>query len=150
MRRMVEQFDIMKVAQIDQDVSRLSQFLWVPAADGYSLYLKSPDDKSKKISISQNLLGKYEVTLAGKVVLPIGAYDNLEAAFREGDQYLTSNHSNELVLYSQTARWRKDLATDKQKGFLRALKVDFPNDLTKGAAAMLINNALANKKAVKV
>jgi hypothetical protein len=30
------------------------------------------------------------------------------------------------------------------------LKVDFPNDLTKGAAAMLINNALANKKAVKV
>ena len=44
----------------------------------------------------------------------------------------------------------RDKATDKQRGFLRALNIQFPDDISKGQAAMLITNALANKQKVKV
>ncbi len=149
--KMIEKFDILKVAQIDSQVSQYSQYTWVPSADGYSLYLKNKDQSNHgKISIIQNLLEKYEVRLLGTLTdNQIALCDNLQAAFQAGDQYLNSYHSNELVLYSQNARWRNDQASDKQKGYLRFLGVEFPEDLSKGQAAMLINNALANKK-VKV
>jgi type I site-specific restriction endonuclease len=145
---LIEQFDILKVAQIDQDVSRLSQYLWVPSADGYSLYLKKTDAaNNEKFTISQNLLGKWEVNFGGfSYSVPVANCDNLEAAFKAGDKYLEERYQPSLVLYAQNARWRKDQASDKQKGFLRSLGVQFPNDISKGQAAMLINNALANKK----
>lgn len=140
-RQMIEKFDILKVTQIDDQVSKFSQYTWVPSADGYTLYLKA--ENSERLVIAQNILGKYEVLLSGGQ--RIALCDSLQAAFHDGDQYLNDNHSNELVLYAQNARWRKDQATDKQKGFLRSLGVPFPDDLSKGQAAMLINNALANK-----
>jgi ATP-dependent helicase IRC3 len=143
MQRLVERFDIMKAAQVDTDVSRLSQFTWIPSADGYALFLR---DKKSKLVIQQNLLEKFEVVLSGPVAEQVAICPNLETAFSLGDKYLTEKFGDQLVLHSQNARWRKDLASDKQKGFLRSLGVNFPEDISKGQAAMLITNALANKK----
>lgn len=147
-KRMIEQFDILKLTRIDDQVSSFSQYTWMPSTEGYSLYLKS--EKDKRLTIAQNILGKYEVLIAGKVTERITVCDNLQDAFQHGDQYLSDKYAGELVLYSQNAKWRKDQATDKQKGFLRNLNIGFPDTISKGEAAMLITNALANKKKVKV
>jgi superfamily II DNA or RNA helicase len=146
--QMIERFDILKLTEKDSQVSRYSQFTWLPSADGYSLYLKR--GKYKRLTISQNILGKYEVSLLGAELQNISVCDNIESAFSEGDKYLINNYVEQLVLYAQDARWRKDQASDKQKGFMRSLGVNFPDDISKGQAAMLITNALANKHKVKV
>jgi superfamily II DNA or RNA helicase len=146
-RQMIERFDIMNITQVDNQVSSYSKFTWMPSPDGYALYLR---EQKKRIVIAQNLLGKYEVSVIGGDAQTLTAVDDLQLAFKTGDEYLSTNYGGELVLHTQNARWRGDKATDKQINLLRSLRIEFPLGITKGQAAMLITNAFANKQKVKV
>jgi ATP-dependent helicase IRC3 len=147
-QKMIVEFDILKVAEIDTQVSNYSSFTWLQSQDGYSLYLRNADNSGKgKISISQNLLGQYEVKLFGSMTnYQIACCENIEQAFHDGDLFLANNYPDQLVLYSQTARWRQDPASDKQKYLLRSLGVLFPDNISKGQAAMVITDAFQKKK----
>ncbi len=140
-RKLIESFDLLKEAlQIDEKVAQYSQFIWTPAADGYTLYLK---DRGNKLTIRENILGHHEVSiLKDGVLTQLSVADNIRLAFAQGDSYLMSNHKEETVLHAQTARWRNDGASRAQIGFLRHLGVSFPLNISKGQASQLIDNAL--------
>jgi superfamily II DNA or RNA helicase len=147
LQKFIEDFDILKHTQIDECVSLHSQFVWLPITNGYAIYLQ---DKKSKLVIEQNLLEKYELSFfVDHQKEGIGAYPSLESALVEGDKYLSKKCPEEIILYSQNARWRKDQASDKQKGFLRSLGISFPDDISKGQAAMLITTTLAQRGNLK-
>jgi hypothetical protein len=144
--KIVEGFDLLKqTAAIDDEVKEFSQFTWTATPEGYALFLSN---KGNRLTILPNLLGRYDVTAnAGGVSLTLGSFTDKAEAFRVGDNYLATNHGDELVLYSHNARWRQDQASDKQKNLMRSVGIEFPDNITKGQAARLITDVLNRRPA---
>lgn len=142
-QKIIEQFDILKITQIDPMVSEYSKNIWIPNMDGYAIYI----DRYNKIEISQNLLGKYEVSVHDpQKGITSWAVNDVQTAFYDGDRYLSTNFPQCAKLLTQSARWRGDEATDKQKILLTKLGVSYPPEITKGQASILITSAFAKKQ----
>lgn len=137
LKKIIENFDMLKQAHVDKIVSKFSKFIWTPNSEGYSMYLK---DTLQKLTIKENLLGQYELLfIKDKDALILKSFKNIEDAFKSGDNYIQHNFPLDTILYSQDAHWRNDNASPKQIGMLKYLGVSFPTDITKGEASNLIN-----------
>lgn len=137
-----------------KDHSRLS---WLKQGDEYRLQL----DKDQVLFIRQNALGQYETVAQSKDgARVLGHEDTLQGIFNRSDKFVENNYEDKVILLAQNAKWKKDIATDKQVGFLRRIQhpvrshngehqiYDGQNwiRLTKGLAAGLITKFLNGKQ----
>lgn len=137
------------------EVENNSDFSWFTSpTGGYVLTLPKPKDshfsvKPDKITVTQNLLDKFEVfgSLKGKTYK--GERETIEEAFAVADKLIADKAPEVLTLIRQKATWHDGPATEKQLKALKSLakkigKVVPPN-ITKGAASKLIGQMKANK-----
>jgi superfamily II DNA or RNA helicase len=144
-------FEIVLPAEVEAN----SDFTWFSnPTGGYVLTLPKPKDshfsvKPDKITVTQNLLDKWEVFGAIKGRTYKGTRETVEEAFAVADKLLEDKCASDLTLIRQKAAWHDGPATDKQ---MKALKM-YANKLgrvvpgiTKGAASKLIGQFKAGKK----
>jgi ATP-dependent helicase IRC3 len=152
-KKLIEQFDIFKTqSQIDSIVSQFSRYIWVPSGEErYVLFLKNEQGFNTRLSITKNLLGRYEVGLyvQGKGNYQISSHSCLNLAFIAGDNYLKTHFPDKVRLYLQDAGWRSQGATEKQKQLLYKLNVPFSDGITKGEAQYLISTIIEQRNHLK-
>lgn len=140
MRKLVKEYSILKDAHVSNDVKAFSQFVWLPGALGskYDIYLKN--EQQQRISISENLLGKFELRLISNISVSteIATLDTWQAALALGDNYIRSNFPDQIGLLLQKAKWRGEPATELQKNAMRKCHLEFPEEITKGEANILL------------
>ena len=107
-------------------------------------------DGTEVIQVAPDLLGRYAVSCtfrphAGAVrqrTLVAGVETASDAAaFAEA--FIKAERAEVNKLTDKGARWRKDPASERQKSALRWRRIPFGEDITKGAAADLLNLARA-------
>lgn len=135
------------------EVETNSDFSWFTSpTGGYVLSLPRPKDahfsvKPDRITITQNLLDKWEVHGIIKGKSYRGERENIEEVFAAADKLLEDKCSDDLTLLRRTAAWHDVPATEKQikrlKGLIKKSGRVIPPNLTKGAASKLIGSLTA-------
>lgn len=71
-------------------------------------------------------------------------FSTMEEAIRYADAYVDLN--GDSMLAAKNKKWRNGKASDGQKNFADKLKIEYPDDISKGDLATLITQALTIKK----
>lgn len=129
------------------EVENSSTLSWFSTMDGgFALMLPTRE----RITITQNIMEKWEVngSIGGQTYK--GERDTLEETFRVADNLVMNKASDHLRLLKREGEaWHADPATEGQLKFLRKIFKGkaIPHDISKGAASKLISSYLAGKAA---
>ena len=126
------------------EVVQHSDFVWHPSVSG-GYVLNLPDKDS--LTISQNLLDKFEVrgNIKGKKYR--GERETIEEAFSAADGLVMSIAPESLKVVNRGSAWRGNAPSKKQMRLLKKLYKgkQIPPDLTSGSVSNLISAAIAGK-----
>jgi ATP-dependent helicase IRC3 len=113
------------------------------------------------IRVEPDRLGRYVVTahypggwdpnikapVRSRTVESKKLYPDRKSAIQGVDKWVNREYPSVLNLISRSGKWRGKLASDPQRSMIRRMyKTDPPPDLTRGQAAVLINQAIAEGK----
>jgi ATP-dependent helicase IRC3 len=154
--RLFEEVDLLRIAGLLRNVSRLTRFAWQRLPDGTFALPAQPD---LRLEIARNTLGHYEVgeRPLDAPVRKLAEFGDLAGAFREADGTVFRRFRERLRLLDKRARWRREPATEKQLDILRAPDMtrdlarflgirDLPKRLTKGQVQILIDRVKAFRR----
>ena len=162
--KIVEEIDIFAHAQIPEEVKENSQFTWGNFADGYRLKFPKQETTHEEVRIMKNMLSQYEVThfvYEAQIPSQLNNYKkwkktsesviitgkDIAKVFEEADVWVEENQADSSSMFKQTAKWRKDGASEKQLALLKKFHVAIPKQgLLKGEASILIDKALNGHK----
>ena len=121
-----------------------TQNTWCAAPGGYRLSL--PD--SEWLLVEPNLLDAWEVkhvTLRNGATL-LHRAPSLISAIKIADQFVLDERPDAALLVRQSARWRTETPTEKQKQLLARKSIPVPEGLTRGQASQMISLILASPR----
>jgi len=127
----------------NQFILQYSTFVWAETAENeYRLGIGN----NESLKIYQDTLGRWTVThmerigfnLAPKETV-LGYPSDIREAFARSDKWVINNKSQNLNLIDNSAAWRVDSPTDKQKNLLKRIGVPLTADMTKGTASNIIS-----------
>lgn len=135
------------------EVETNSILSWMPSVTGgYTLLLPKPKDseffvKADQVSISQNLLDKFEITGSIKGKKYRGERDTIGEAFIVADTLIQDKAPEVLKLLKREEPWHKEPATEAQLKMLARFTKGkaIPKDLDKGRASKLISSYMSKK-----
>lgn len=129
------------------EVEAASKLTWFTSATG-SYIIRLPGEDEDQLTITQNLLDKYEICGTLKTKRYKGERDTLEEAFYAADTLIQKVCPESLKVLNREEEWHQDPPSEKQMKFLRKLYKGkaIPLDLTKGQVSNLISAALAGKE----
>lgn len=136
----VNLFDIKFPAEVESN----STLSWYPApTGGYVMTLPNKD----RMSLTQNLLDKWEINGNIKGKRYKGERDTVEAAFSAADDLINKECAEALKVLRREETWHNDPATPVQLKLLMKFYKGkaIPNDLSKGQASKLIGSFIASK-----
>jgi ATP-dependent helicase IRC3 len=168
--------DLLKIAGLPPQVSRLTEFAWQRMPDGTfaitiprprptdilqngDLVLSPKDaDAGGQIEVGENAIGHFELRrrVSSGPSGRLAEYPDLETALQAADHHIRERYRDRLVLLSKRARWREESATEKQVRLLEALGQPLPRGkdrtvvLTKGQAQLLIDRTLVLRRVGRV
>jgi hypothetical protein len=138
---------------IPSALQSITKLQWIEMPDG-SYRLSFP--KREYIQIERGRLGDYLVFT--QYILPdskppkykvalLAQRDDLRAAITTAEDCIQrrSCWKESLVLLNSKSRWRDLPASEKQLALLRRMKVPYPDEITKGQAAMILTMKFARK-----
>ncbi len=138
-----------------EEVLNHSTLSWYTSpTGGYVMTLPKPEGshwsiQSDKITITENLLGRFEVYAKIKGQGYRGERNTIEEAFSVADNLVMDKASEYLKLLKRKAEWHDANATEAQLKLLTKLVKKsgrvIPPGLSKGAASRLIGQLMANK-----
>jgi hypothetical protein len=137
----VNLFDV----QFPQEVENNSELSWYTSpTGGYVMLLP----EKERITISQNLLDKWEINATIKSRKYKGERDSIEEAFSAADSLVQDKCFEAMTLLRREEKWHNDPPTPKQLKRLMSMYKGkpLPLDLDKGKASRLISSYLANKE----
>lgn len=127
----------------NQFILQYSTFVWAETAENeYRLGIGN----NESLKIYQDTLGRWTVThmerigfnLAPKETV-LGYPSDIREAFARSDKWVINNKPQNLNLIDNSAAWRVDSPTDKQKNLLKRIGVPLTADMTKGTASNIIS-----------
>ncbi len=151
-----------------KEVKEHSRFTWQKQGDEYHLQL----DKHETLLIQTNQLGQFEAVLKTDADFDgekwnaretqfevLGHEESLDKIFKRSDSWTEKSYPDKVVLLNQSAKWHKDIASDKQINLLRKFRHNIRVEngepkihdgdkwvpLRKGLAHALIGKALDKK-----
>ncbi len=118
--------------------------MWYAVPGGYCLSL--PD--GEWLTVEPNLLDTWDVA---HVTPREGAKrfhraETLASAMQVADRYVIDQRPDAARLVGQSARWRAEPPTDKQKEVLARNKIPVPKGLTRGQAAQMISLVVSSRR----
>lgn len=153
--------DVWDVARVSDEIKDMSDLSWMRMGPD-TFQLEVPADRRHTIQVERDTLGHWTTMLRyptqyvdgrGKVegctVRSGKKYDEPAEAIEAVDEYVRSNHRNQIKIMEHSPSWGSKGASGGQKGFMDRLKIDYPDDITKGEASRLISAKLAMKKQEK-
>lgn len=133
---LLSKVDLLGDITTPREVQDFSKLNWLGMPDGsFRIAVKE-----NLISIKENILGTYDVTVNYTVITPKPL--TLQGAFDYADYWITLNHKDATYLF-RGAQWRKDGVTDKQIKVLRQFAIPHNEDMTKGEASTRISKYFA-------
>jgi len=107
------------------------------SAPGGDFALELADER---LLISQNMLGKWMLTLYGRgVTTPLQSSQHLEWVVEFADEWIRTERSASVKLASMESSWRQLPPTDKQLAQIQRMRVPVPRNLTRGQASWIIS-----------
>lgn len=123
-------------------ILQYSTFVWAETAEN-EYHLGIGNNESLKIHM--DTLGRWSVVHIQKVgfnTAPkqtiLGYPADIREAFARSDRWVMNNRPSNLNLIDNSAAWRYDSPTDKQKKLLKRIGVPLTSDMTKGTASNII------------
>ena len=127
----------------NQFIMQYSTFVWAETAEN-EYCLGIGNNESLKIHI--DTLGRWTVTHIEKIGFSLqpkytilGYPSDIREAFARSDKWVINNKPHNLNLIDNSAAWRIDAPTDKQKRLLKRIGVPLTSDMTKGTASNIIS-----------
>ena len=139
----VEEVNLFEV-HFPAEVEEHSDFVWHPSVSG-GYVLNLPDKDS--LTISQNLLDKYEIRASIKGKRYKGERASIEEAFSAADGLVMNISPESLKIVNRNSAWRSGPPSKKQMWRLKRLYKgkQIPPNLTSGSISNLISAAMAGK-----
>lgn len=135
---------------VEDDVIReASRFLWKKIGDNYVLRMKN----ERFVTISQNLLGKYEIVChdSGDRSV-VRTRNDIASAINAADNFVSEHFPDAPVLLDRNAGWREAAMSAAQMAFFEKHHLRIPRDsqgeitMTKGEASNAIDEAIRKMK----
>ena len=127
----------------NQFIMQYSTFVWAETAEN-EYCLGIGNNESLKIYI--DTLGRWTVSHVEKIGFNLqprqtilGYPADIREAFARSDKWVINNKPHNLNLIDNSAAWRIDAPTDKQKKMLKRIGVPLTADMTKGTASNIIS-----------
>jgi ATP-dependent helicase IRC3 len=127
----------------NQFIMQYSTFVWAETAEN-EYHLGIGNNESLKIYI--DTLGRWTVSYIQKPgfgTVPqqtiLGYPADIREAFARSDRWVINNKPQNLNLIDNSAVWRADAPTDKQRNLLKRIGVPVTSDMTKGTASNIIS-----------
>lgn len=157
----IESVNLFEV-KFSEEVLEGSELTWYTSpTGGYILNLPKTEEQLLKerympkvmrppadnVTVTQNLLDRYEIRGSIKGKKYRGERDSIGEAFQVADGLIQDKASETLRLLRRKEEWHDGPPTEKQLKLLKKLYKGrvIPNDLDKGAVSKLISQAMANK-----
>jgi ATP-dependent helicase IRC3 len=126
----------------NQFILQYSNFVWAETAENqYHLGIGN----NESLRIHQDTLGRWSVVHIQKLGFNIspketvlGYPNDIREAFARSDRWVINNRPSNLNFIDNSAAWRYDSPTDKQKRLLKRIGVPLTADMTKGTASNII------------
>ena len=150
-RIVAEEIDLLALRDPDDHYARMTDMMWRQQGDKEVFRAEIPGQESKSsgfLRVEQDAVGQWEV----KFCDPTGVEDivrkrnTVELAFQSADAWIKNNYEDRLPLMLKNQKWHSKAASDKQKDFLKKLKVPYENNLTQINASKMINDALLARR----
>jgi hypothetical protein len=123
------------------EISKLSELAWRTSAEGYVLAVNRD-----LVQVTQDLRGDWMVRgRIGEKVAEISA-QNLPGAFNAADRFVLDSGGVKGYLV-RDARWKQDSPTPAQLGLCRTLKINVPQNATKGMVSDAIDAVYMKRRA---
>lgn len=148
----IEEVDLMSGLQVPDEVVKFTRLDWYRfAEDVYRIGLSNNQSMILKKTITgQWLLVEHEYDKETRKAreTEIGIWGDLETAITKADFYITTAHSDVLVLVRSNASWKGKEMSAPQLNLLEKLRVNqaIIEQLNKGTASKLITRLLDSKK----
>lgn len=146
---MIKALDLFKVTW-PKEVLAYSSLQWHRLPSG-AWMINIPSEKREDVTIWQDLLDHWHVTGSVNGNKFESATDNLEQGFMYAEQMIHTFGKQYITLLRRDgAKWHEDKITASQRMYLkRLLGKEPPANMSKGAASVLINKALADREATQ-
>lgn len=108
-----------------KEVKQASHLSWLKRDDEYHL----PIDDHSTVAIKENTLGQFEVTFNGELQ---GTAHSLDAALERTDAWVGENWPDRMGLLNAHAKWKKDMASERQFNLLAKHHFPVRSDPDKG------------------
>lgn len=127
----------------NQFILQYSTFVWAETAENeYRLGIGN----NESLKIYQDTLGRWAVSHIERVGFNLspketilGYPSDIREAFARSDKWVINNKPQNVNLIDNSAAWRVDAPTDKQRNLLKRIGVPVTADMTKGTASNIIS-----------
>ena len=150
-RIVAEEIDLLSLRDPDDHYAGMTEIMWRQQGEKEIFRAEIPGQESKSsgfLRVEQDAVGQWDV----KFCDPTGVEDvvrkrnTVELAFQSADSWIKSNYEDRLPLMLKNQTWHSKAASDKQKDFLKQLRVPYEHSLTQIDASRMINDAVLQRR----
>lgn len=150
-----KEFDPLRAVGLEDWIIPHVRLSWVKTAFGYSLGIPPRKDDEGKVTDSGGSLGAVVDVLGGVQVsykprmgppTTVGRFNNVMEALKHAEAWVVQRDPAIAAFSARDAKWREDVATEKQLALLSRLRVRHGAALTRGEASSLIDAALSKRR----
>lgn len=139
-----ERIDLFRPPDLNPALLEYSSLVWMESSPGHYVLNISNVERMK---ISENPLGTFDIfyiNTESATTQKIITIQEMRLAFGVVDEWVKQHRPAQLKLVDGEAMWRKEAPSDKQIRWLKKFGVPITADLTKGQAAIMLDQLFAS------
>ena len=141
-----EQFDPLRQATIEPELSAATKLAWVKTSFGYAVSVKDVGQIGAVIDMLDHV--RLRVKPKDGDAQHLGNFDTTIDALTSAEEWLQGQNVQGFAMASREAKWRGAPASEKQLSTLDRLHVKYPPGISKGEASALLDKKMGELDAI--